>query len=66
MQAHGQTALSTALHSLKVWEQFINAIYSILKCTHLENFFHHINRHTPTIQLSPVNKLQVKRCFLLV
>ena len=31
-----------ALHHPKVWEQFVD-LYSILKCTHLENVFHHIN-----------------------
>ena len=43
MQAHEQTAISTALHSPKVWEQFVDDVYSILKRAHLENFFHHIN-----------------------
>ena len=43
MQAHERTAISTALHPPKVWEQFLDDVYSILKCTHLENFFQHIN-----------------------
>ena len=34
---------STALHPPKVWERFPNGLYSILKRTHLENFFHNIN-----------------------
>ena len=38
-QAHEHTAVSTALHPPKVWKQFIDDVYSILKCTHLENFF---------------------------
>ena len=42
MQAHERTAISTALRSPKVWERFAGVVYSILKCTHLENFFHHI------------------------
>ena len=33
----------TALHPLKVREQFVDDIYSILKHMHLENFFHHFN-----------------------
>ena len=41
MQAQERTAISTALHPPKVWERF--AVYSILKRTHLENIFHHIN-----------------------
>ena len=43
MQAHEQTAISTTLHPPKVWEQFADEVYSILKSTRLENFFHHIN-----------------------
>ena len=43
MQAYERTAITTALHSLKVWERFADDVYSILKRTHLENFFHHIN-----------------------
>ena len=30
-------------YTLKVWERFIDDVYSILKRTHLENFFHHIS-----------------------
>ena len=37
------TAISMALNPPKVWEQFVDDVYSHLKCTHLENFFHHIN-----------------------
>ena len=43
MLAHEPIATSTALHPLKVWEPFVDDVYSILKRTHLENFFHHIN-----------------------
>ena len=43
MRAHQQIVISMVLHPLKVWEQFIDAVYSILKHMHLENFFHHIN-----------------------
>ena len=43
MQAHESTAISTAPHPPKVWEQFVDDVYSIVKRTHLENFFHHIN-----------------------
>ena len=35
MQAHEKTAISMAMHPPKVWEQFIDGVYSILKCTHL-------------------------------
>ena len=43
MQTHECTAISTALHPLKVWEQFADDVYSIHKHAHVENFFHHIN-----------------------
>ena len=42
MQAHEQTAITTALHSLKVWEQIAD-VYSILKSKHLEKRFYHIS-----------------------
>ena len=45
MKAHEPTATSTALHPPKVWERFVDDVYSILKRTHLENFFHHNNLH---------------------
>ena len=43
MQVHERTAISTALHPAKVWERFVDDVCSILKCTHLENFFQHVN-----------------------
>ena len=46
MQAHEHTTVSTALHLPKVWKLFVDDVYSILKRTHFENFFHHNNnRH---------------------
>ena len=39
MQTYERTVITTAL----VWERFVDDVYSILKRTHLENFFHHIN-----------------------
>ena len=43
VQTHERTAISTSLHPPKVWERFVDDVYSILKRTHLENVFHHIN-----------------------
>ena len=43
IQAHEQTARSTALHPPKVWKLFVDDVYSIFKQTHSENFFHHTN-----------------------
>ena len=42
MQAYERIVITTALHPPKVWERFVDDVYSILKRTHLENFFHHI------------------------
>ena len=39
VQAYERTAITTALHPPKVWEQFVDDVYSILERTHLENFF---------------------------
>ena len=41
MQAYERTAITTALHPPKVWERFVDDVYSILKRTHVEkkNFF---------------------------
>ena len=42
LQAHELTAISTALHHPKLWERYVDSVYSVAKRTHLENFFHHI------------------------
>ena len=39
LQAYERTAITTALHPPKVWEPFVDDVYSILTCTHLEIFF---------------------------
>ena len=38
MQGCERTAITTALHRPKVWERFVNDVYSILQRTHLEKF----------------------------
>ena len=43
MQAYERTSITTAFHTPKVWERFVDDVYSILKNTHLENIFHDIN-----------------------
>ena len=35
MQAYEHTATTKALHPPEVWEQFVDDVYSIFKCTHL-------------------------------
>ena len=52
MQAHERTAISIAIHSSKVWERFVDDIYSILKPMHLENLSHHINNLYQNIQFT--------------
>ena len=41
MQAHKKIAISAALHPPKIWEQFVDDVYSILKRMRLENFCSH-------------------------
>ena len=43
IQTHERTGITTALRPPKVWEQFVDEVYSLLKRTHLEKFFYHIN-----------------------
>ena len=43
MQAYERAAITIALHPPKVWERFVDDVYSILKRKHLKNFFYHIN-----------------------
>ena len=39
MQPHERTAISTTLHTPKVWKRFVDEVYSTLKRTYLENYF---------------------------
>ena len=52
MQAYEHTAITTALHPAKVWERFVDDVYSVLKCTLLENVFHHINNLRQNIKFT--------------
>ena len=45
MQAYERNTTTATLHPPKVWGRFVDDVYSILKRTHLENFFHHNNLH---------------------
>ena len=64
MQAYERTAITTALHPPKVWEQFVDDVYSILRRTHLENFFHHINNLYQNIWFTMEEKSNGKLAFL--
>ena len=64
MQAHESTAISTALHPPKVWERFADDVYSIVKRTQLENFFHHINNLHQNIKFTMEEESNGELAFL--
>ena len=64
MQAYKGTAVTTALHPPKVWERFADDVYSILKRTHLENFFHHINNLHQNIKFTMEEESNEELAFL--
>ena len=64
MQAHESNAISTALHPPKVWEQFVDDVCSIVKRTHLENFFHHINNLYQNIKFTMEEESNGEQAFL--
>ena len=64
MQAYERTAITMALHPPKVWERFVDDIYSILKRTHLENFFHHINNLHQNIKFTMEEESNGELAFL--
>ena len=64
MQAYERTAITTALHPPKVWERFVDDVYSILKRTHLENLFHHINNLHQNIKFSMEEESNGELAFL--
>ena len=64
MQAYEHTAITTALQPLKVWERFVDDVYSILKRTHLKNVFHHINNLHQNIKFTMEEESNVELVFL--
>ena len=64
IQAYEHTALTMALHPPKVWERFDDDIYSIIKHTYLENFFHHINILHQNIKFSMEEETNGELAFL--
>ena len=64
MQAHESTAISTVLHPSKVWERFVDDVYSIVKRTQLENFFHHINNLHQNIKFTMEEESNGELAFL--
>ena len=63
-QAYERTAITTALHPPRVWERFVDDFYSILKLTHLENFFHHINNLHQNIKFTMEEESNGELAFL--
>ena len=64
MQAHESTAISTALYPAKVWDRFIDYVYSIVKRTHLENIFHHISNLYQNINFTMEEESNGELAFL--
>ena len=64
IHTHERAAISTAIHPPKVWEQFADGAYSILKRTHLENFFHHINNLHQNIKFTMEEESNEELAFL--
>ena len=52
MQAHENTALTTADHAPRVWKRFVDDVFLIIKRSHLEQFHKHINALHPKIQFT--------------
>ena len=53
-----------ALHPAKVWERLFDGVYSILKRTHLANFFYHINNLYQNIKFIMEEESNEKLAFL--
>ena len=64
MQAYERTVRTAGLHPPKVWEQFVGDVYSILKWTHLENFFHHINNLHQNVKFTMEEESNGELAFL--
>ena len=64
MQAYERTAITTALHIPKVWERFVDDVYSILRCTHSENVFHHINNLHQNVKFTMEEESNRELAFL--
>ena len=62
--AYERTAITTALHPPKVWQRFVDDVYSIFKRTHLENFFHHINNLHQNIKFTMEEESNGELAFL--
>ena len=66
MQANEHTIISTALHHTIVWERFTDDVYSIVRRTHIENFFHHINNLELVFDLDTLLKRNYWKISVLI
>ena len=64
MQAYKRTPITTSLHPPKVWDRFVDDVYSILKRTHFENFFLHTNNLHPNIKFTMEEESNGELTFL--
>ena len=64
LQAYENTAITTALHPPKIWERFVDDVYSILKRTHFEYIFHHINKLYQNIKFTMDEESNGELAFL--
>ena len=64
MQAYECKAITMALQPPKVWEQFVDEVYSIFKRTNLEKIFHNINNLHQNIKFSMWEESNGELAFL--
>ena len=64
MQAHERTPISTPLHPPKVWERFVDDVYSILKPALFENLFQQINNLHQNIKFTMKEESNGELAFL--
>ena len=66
MQVHEHTAIYTALHSPKVSKRFVDELYFILKCKHVENFLYYINNLCKNIKFTKEEESNGELEFLTI
>ena len=64
LYADSQTITFKALYPPNIWEKYIDDVFSILKPTHLENFFHHINNLHQNIKFTMEKISNEEQAFL--
>ena len=64
MQGYERAAITMALCSLNVWEQFVADVYCIINRIHLENVFHRINNLHQNIKFALEEESNGQLAFL--